>query len=1091
MNRDQRKRLGVVIEEIRDMITVADSLRYRALHLPVSAGFDPTSELPYLDVLGKVVDSGDLETAEPLTRATFFSGRKKLGPAHAAGARLIAFHERVGEVGANRDLKAYREGLEVRQNTERAQLESVLQRLGELETAASGTFSDVAHMPITRSEVLSSVHRETCELFLESAGPTLAQVRRLNDATLCENNKCQAAHAAARELIELDTAVRRSQADHTILAARDAARKQFRQERAEVEKLFAKASGWASTAINVLGSRGRAEKAVVDRLSELQRQRVDTKLSSGSVRLLPLVETDIDMITNMRLVADGQLSKGDRRVLEAIRDGAGDVANRLELALGSGGDCRRNRACMAVHDETAELIRVGTSMESNLARLSPASPKGSVKLNGLTDPALGLHHFLSREPDAIELIDGALTERSRKGLAAVVNAGGALKKAVSEVKRSAEQVHAADVVRSLQAMDLEALKKAAEGAIRVSALSNAGLNTVYDVVQFGDASKLVRLEGLGESTAIATEQAARRLFEAVREETPVRIDVKRRDERTEKMLRALRRWNELRKFSPTTDESAIAEALTKLFKANSRATHVLCYPSGGEKFACDVVPTLTAALKRGGGSPSSDDIWKDFLSQPADYFGMLTELGFMTEDEENMHGDLPEDIIEAVRAVDLKRTHLTASLRTYQSFGARFALVQKRVVIGDEMGLGKTLEALAVFAHLRATGKTHFLVVCPAAVVSNWVRETSKHTTLPVSRIHGPTAERKQAVRSWIHKGGVAVTTFDLLTWANTQFRNMDIAAAVFDEAHYIKNPEAKRSIVSAEVMKSVPYVVLMTGTPLENKVLEFRNLIGYIRPDLAESAPEYLASRFRKHVAPAYLRRNQEDVLTELPERVDIDEWMGMSDSDMARYRSAVENSNFMEMRRAAMLSSDSMKFSRLEEIVREAEENGRRVIVFSYFRDVLDKVASRLRGKTFGPLTGSMPAKERQILVDRFSSSSHGAVLVAQITAGGVGLNIQSASVVVICEPQIKPTMEDQAVARAHRMGQTEVVQVHRLLNENSVDERIRVLLKEKKQIFEEFARDSVIAKRATDAVDMTDAELARMVVAAERARLLGQTS
>lgn len=127
--------------------------------------------------------------------------------------------------------------------------------------------------------------------------------------------------------------------------------------------------------------------------------------------------------------------------------------------------------------------------------------------------------------------------------------------------------------------------------------------------------------------------------------------------------------------------------------------------------------------------------------------------------------------------------------------------------------------------------------------------------------------------------------------------------------------------------------------------------------------------------------------------------------------------------------------------------------------------------------------------MLVDKFSNSSHGAVLVAQITAGGVGLNIQSASVVVICEPQIKPTMEDQAVARAHRMGQTEVVQVHRLLTENSVDERIRVLLKDKKQIFEEFARDSVIAKRATDAVDMTDAELARMVVAAERERLLGQ--
>lgn len=126
----------------------------------------------------------------------------------------------------------------------------------------------------------------------------------------------------------------------------------------------------------------------------------------------------------------------------------------------------------------------------------------------------------------------------------------------------------------------------------------------------------------------------------------------------------------------------------------------------------------------------------------------------------------------------------------------------------------------------------------------------------------------------------------------------------------------------------------------------------------------------------------------------------------------------------------------------------------------------------------------------MDRFSSASHGAVLVAQITAGGVGLNIQSASVVVTCEPQLKPTMEDQTVARAHRMEQTEIVQVHRLLTENSVDERIRVLLKEKK-VFEEFARDSVIAKRATDAVDITDTEIAHRVVAAERERLLGISS
>jgi SNF2 family DNA or RNA helicase len=134
-------------------------------------------------------------------------------------------------------------------------------------------------------------------------------------------------------------------------------------------------------------------------------------------------------------------------------------------------------------------------------------------------------------------------------------------------------------------------------------------------------------------------------------------------------------------------------------------------------------------------------------------------------------------------------------------------------------------------------------------------------------------------------------------------------------------------------------------------------------------------------------------------------------------------------------------------------------------------------------------MPATERQRLVDRFSSAGKGAVLVAQVTAGGIGLNIQSASVVVICEPQLKPTTEAQAIARAHRMGQVHTVQVHRLLTEGSVDERIREILAEKRRLFDDFARDSVIAKQAPDAVDVSDAELARIVIAAERERLFGQ--
>ena len=151
-----------------------------------------------------------------------------------------------------------------------------------------------------------------------------------------------------------------------------------------------------------------------------------------------------------------------------------------------------------------------------------------------------------------------------------------------------------------------------------------------------------------------------------------------------------------------------------------------------------------------------------------------------------------------------------------------------------------------------------------------------------------------------------------------------------------------------------------------------------------------------------------------------------------------------------------------------------------------MLDLVARSLPGPVFGPLTGSVPANERQNLVDRFSSARHGAVLVAQILAGGVGLNIQAASVVVICEPQLKPTTEAQAIARAHRMGQVQSVQVHRLLSEDCVDQRITELLDGKRRLFNDFARISDMANSTPDAVDLSESELVREVVAAERQRL-----
>jgi len=283
-----------------------------------------------------------------------------------------------------------------------------------------------------------------------------------------------------------------------------------------------------------------------------------------------------------------------------------------------------------------------------------------------------------------------------------------------------------------------------------------------------------------------------------------------------------------------------------------------------------------------------------------------------------------------------------------------------------------------------------------------------------------------------------------------------------------------------------------MTGTPMENRVEEFKSLVSYLQPELIpkiEVAQEIVgASAFRKAVAPVYLRRNQDDVLTELPPMVQVDEWEEFGKADFAAYRDAVAAGNFMAMRRAAFQADpqECAKLRRLVEIVDEASENGRKVVIFSFFRDVVATVQAELGARAFGPVTGSVPAAQRQALVDAFSAVKGHAVLVSQIQAGGVGMNMQAGSVVILCEPQVKPTLEAQAIARVYRMGQVRSVQVHRLLVADSVDQRMLEILDSKSQLFDEYARRSTTADSSPEAIAVSEVSLAKSVVEQEQQRL-----
>jgi len=174
------------------------------------------------------------------------------------------------------------------------------------------------------------------------------------------------------------------------------------------------------------------------------------------------------------------------------------------------------------------------------------------------------------------------------------------------------------------------------------------------------------------------------------------------------------------------------------------------------------------------------------------------------------------------------------------------------------------------------------------------------------------------------------------------------------------------------------------------------------------------------------------------------------------------------MAMGQAAFQTDSPAKLDRIREIVDEACEDGRKVIVFSFFLGVLARIADAIGPGEAGLICGSVPPRERQRLVDEFSAARGHAVLLSQIDAGGVGLNVQAASVVVLAEPQWKPSLEEQAIARAHRMGQIRTVQVHRLLAKDSVDERMREVQERKRLLFDEYARKSDAKEMNSRAVD-----------------------
>lgn len=870
---------------------------------------------------------------------------------------------------------------------------------------------------------------------------------------------------------------------------------------------------WVEQAGRIRDRRRRAEAHAAEQVALLRRDPVPV-LRAGTPAwwVVPLTRPQIvGAVHALEDRAALAISAADASLLSRLVERAGpavvtvpDAASWRRLLRS-----RRRREAAAAHAPyLLDLYAWGTASEvaTTLTRLGRGeTPRTAAPSAGdLLDPRLGLAGEMARlageggvdGPGVIAAASFGELPRALEDIERAVAVGAP---ETDRLQQAVRAIREPEVRARLREVPLEELRDVSTERLRLDLLRDAGITTVGHVLE-GRRSDLTRITGIGPRTADGLLDASRAFEQLVYDETPVRLDPDARSAETTEVVSALVAWDAVRLTRGAADDLRRATELRGLgARLHDDVSDLLVVPLGhwrtadlGREVAAVVrrADVVAAQLAERRPPVTVRDPWAEFLRRPADFYAALAEIGVGVDKRSS--GDLPAGLVETVAAQELRTDDLRVTLRTYQAFAARFALVQRRVVIGDEMGLGKTIEALAVLAHLWSTGAQRFLVVCPAAVVTNWVREVAAKSTVPVHRVHGRDADG--AFAEWLRSGGVAVTTYETLGWRDATFaREVDqLDCVVVDEAHYIKNPETWRAEATLAQVAKADRAIFLTGTPMENRVEEFRTLLGYLRPDLVENSADLAPRPFRKRVAPAYLRRNVEDVLTELPELIETEEWLEMSAADERAYRTAVQAGNFAAMRRAALLQgADSSKVQRLVELVEEAEDNGRRVVVFSYFRDVLSSLAAHLSGErvepVFGPLTGDVGADTRQRVIDDFSAAEEGAVLLAQISVGGVGLNIQAASVVILCEPQLKPTTEAQAIARAHRMGQLRSVQVHRLLSEDSVDERIVEILATKRRAFDDFVRGSEVAAAAPEATEYADADIARRVIAAEQQRLL----
>ena len=431
------------------------------------------------------------------------------------------------------------------------------------------------------------------------------------------------------------------------------------------------------------------------------------------------------------------------------------------------------------------------------------------------------------------------------------------------------------------------------------------------------------------------------------------------------------------------------------------------------------------------------------------------------------------------------------------------------------MGLGKTLQTIAMLAATAEDGRPA-LVVCPASVVYNWQDEFSRFAPgLKVEVVAGTARARHEQIEGMDESDTrVFITSYDLLRRDVLFYTKCRLGTVVLDEAQYIKNPQA----AVTKAAKSLPSTMrlALTGTPVENRLSELWSIFDFLMPGFLYSQKEFkerfeqpisrsedgeATGRLRAMVGPFIMRRRKEEVLKDLPQRLEevrgtrlAGEQRRLYDAQVVRVRQMLTGMGdsgqekiqiLAEITRLRQLCCDpslvfedykgpSAKRALCLELVSSAIEGEHRVLLFSQFTTMLDLIEGdlRKRGIDFFRIDGSTPKAERVSLAHRFNDEGERPVFLVSLKAGGTGLNLTGADVVIHYDPWWNVAAQDQATGRAHRIGQTREVNVYRLVARDTIEDRILALQEKKRDLADaivEGKRESLMSMSKDELLDL----------------------